>query len=413
MKQLVSTIAVFCTLFISTVAIAQPNQVAFTTAGVITTTYAPGQAYTFLHVAPGINAKVTILSYEGTGTLDDIDDNNLTMPAAFAPRIKVAANSFGAVNFKIEFVDAVSGTAKNFNSLATTLMDIDGTLNLIHEEDAVDLGGNVNYQFHDANPEIALTKTGTLYSVKNFGGIEYPGVDTSATKVKFTLIANNNRNWFTYKVGVYNTSGSEVTRQKGLYVVYNAKVVPVRYTTLNANTYENGVQVNWVTEFERDNSYFEVERSFDGSSFTTVGMVLDAENVVNNSRSYRFKDNAAILKSKSIVYYRLKQVDVNGTITYSSVVAAKLKVNGSNNIQLFPNPVVNQTTITFKSDANAMSTIQIVGISGQVVKTLSVSSKAGINNIGLNDLENLAAGNYIIVVKQNAEVIGTQKMNKL
>ncbi len=95
-------------------------------------------------------------------------------------------------------------------------------------------------------------------------------------------------------------------------------VIPLsaKYAEFKALATERSVLLNWTTEQELNNSHFEVERSFDGKTFTNIGIVLDGfEN--GNRKYYAFKDNATCLQENSVVYYRLKQVDINGTITYS------------------------------------------------------------------------------------------------
>jgi hypothetical protein len=411
MKKLLIGLALILVVKTTTAQV-NTNAVSFTTNATLSTNFGVGQSYIFADVANGTQAKVTILELNGGASLEMIDDNNLTMPAAFAPRITVPGNSVGSVKFKIEFLEKNNLTPKPVLGLSTTLMDIDGTTNQFYEFDAIDMGGNTSGQFHDASPEIALTKVNNNYSLKNFAGIEYVGVDTAALKVKYTVTANNQRNWFEYTVGVDNRSADAITRQKGLYVFYYTSALPVRYTNITAKTYDNGVIVNWATEYERENSHFEVERSFDRASFTTVGLVLDAMSATGSNKNYAFKDNAAVLKSKDVVYYRLKQVDLNGKVTYSSVIAVKLKVQTAVSVSVFPSPVVNNATVSFNTADNGTASVQVIALNGQVVKTTNLSVTKGVNNVALNNLENLAAGAYLVVVKQNSTVLGTTKITK-
>jgi|GEM_PF-4283720 hypothetical protein len=77
------------------------------------------------------------------------------------------------------------------------------------------------------------------------------------------------------------------------------------------------------------NAYYEVEQSFDNSNFKTVGLVLDGFDIQNSDKkSYKFKDdNVMALKDKTVVYYRLKQIDTNGVVTNSDVMTVKLENN--------------------------------------------------------------------------------------
>jgi hypothetical protein len=199
------------------------------------------------------------------------------------------------VEFKIEYFAGISSTPKVLAMVAATAMDIDGPTGVMYEKDALNMGNGSVLSYQTSPLAINVVQNATEYLATNVAGIEYTGVDTTAKQVIFILM-NTSLSSFTYRAGVNNLSSSSITLQKGIYFKgFNYSSLPVRYTNFSGSTYTNGVQLSWITEYERDNSHFEVERSFDRTSFSTIGMLLDAENVVNNSKSYHFKDNAAIL----------------------------------------------------------------------------------------------------------------------
>ena len=77
----------------------------------------------------------------------------------------------------------------------------------------------------------------------------------------------------------------------------------------------NKVKVFWTTAYEKDNGYFDIQRSADGVIFTSIGRVPG----VNHSgilTDYIFYDNNSL---KGISFYRLKQVDVDGKFSYSPI----------------------------------------------------------------------------------------------
>jgi hypothetical protein len=89
----------------------------------------------------------------------------------------------------------------------------------------------------------------------------------------------------------------------------------------------NTVTLSWVTgqNVEADNSHFEVEQSFDNTTFKTIGLVLDGFDLGTAEKSFKFKDNSAMLQGKTNVYYRIKQVDVNGNVKYITIIGVKLQ----------------------------------------------------------------------------------------
>jgi len=80
------------------------------------------------------------------------------------------------------------------------------------------------------------------------------------------------------------------------------------------------VDVTWRTASERNNSHFVVERAAQGKdSFIALGRVEGSG--TSGARSYSFRDDKAAATQASTLYYRLRQVDLDGTQTYSPVVA--------------------------------------------------------------------------------------------
>ncbi len=368
--------------------------------------------YKFVGVANGTSAVVTIVSTTGGATVEMLDDNDLTKPEAFSPRIYVPAFSDGMVEFKIEYFSGNSNNPKVLASLSATAMDIDGTTSVRYERDALNMGTGSVLSYQSNTLEISVAQTGNEFLATNIAGVEYPGVDTTAKQVMFTL-SNTNISSFTYKVGVNNLSNTGDSRQKGIYFKgFNYSTLAVKYANFSASIYNNGVQLNWVTEYESQNDYFEVQRSFDGTNFNTIGLVLDAESTVNNYTNYRFKDNASILAQKDVIYYRLKQIDKNGSFTYSTTIAVRLKAKEGVKIQTWPNPFTQKIVIGFTATNAVQAVVKLINANGQVVLTQQSQANKGYNNLVITNVSQLTAGTYIAQIIVNNEVIGSQKIIK-
>ncbi|MEP7237787.1 MAG: T9SS type A sorting domain-containing protein [Ferruginibacter sp.] len=95
----------------------------------------------------------------------------------------------------------------------------------------------------------------------------------------------------------------------------------------------NKVKVFWTTEYEKDNSYFDIERSADGVNFTATGRV-PGQNQHGILLDYYFYDYNAM---KGISYYRLKQVDIDGNFSYSPIERVGYSATG-NSVDVYPNP---------------------------------------------------------------------------
>lgn len=98
-----------------------------------------------------------------------------------------------------------------------------------------------------------------------------------------------------------------------------AAPLPVELVAFEAKRTSNGVQCSWKTASEKNNSHFEVERSLNGRQFEKVGKIVGA-GASTGSHSYNLHDAQA---PNSTLYYRLRQVDFDGTATYSPVVVVQ------------------------------------------------------------------------------------------
>ena len=107
----------------------------------------------------------------------------------------------------------------------------------------------------------------------------------------------------------------------------------VEYASLSANATDKAVFINWVTVSEQNNSHFEVERSLDMKSFKTVAMVLDGFTATGTTgKTYKFKEDAGVVRNGKTVYYRLKQIDTDNKINYSVVMAVQM----NSTVTIFP-----------------------------------------------------------------------------
>jgi hypothetical protein len=163
-------------------------------------------------------------------------------------------------------------------------------------------------------------------------------------------------------------------------------------------TNRNETELHWRTATEVNNDHFDIERSLDGSTFIKLGSV--ASKSINSSSTfaldYAYTDD--VNGMKGVIYYRLKQVDKDGTYTYSSVISVRKKDKNIETIQVFPNPV-NGDHINLKIGLNTTQSVQvrIIGISGSVMhKGVPVKLFAGTNWLKINDAVSLPKGTYII-----------------
>ncbi|WP_345222855.1 PA14 domain-containing protein [Hymenobacter koreensis] len=139
--------------------------------------------------------------------------------------------------------------------------------------------------------------------------------------------------------------------------------LPISLTRFAGRSINTGVELTWQTAQERDNSHFEVERSADGRSYATLGRVAGNGNS-SNPRSYRYLDTEALAGSG---YYRLRQVDFDGTATYYGPVAVQTARGGRLEATVFPNPSRGDFVLRLSEPVAAATQLHIVDMRGRRV----------------------------------------------
>lgn len=135
--------------------------------------------------------------------------------------------------------------------------------------------------------------------------------------------------------------------------------VPLNLISFDAAIISGKVKLNWITENEINVTGFEIERSFNGSQFTTIGM-LNGRNL-SGQNNYHFYDNSNV---NGIVFYRLKLKNENGSYRYSNIKSVNLKL--ADELKVFPT-IVSDQIFVFHAKAMAGAIIEIYSVDGRRV----------------------------------------------
>ncbi|REA63754.1 hypothetical protein DSL64_04815 [Dyadobacter luteus] len=175
--------------------------------------------------------------------------------------------------------------------------------------------------------------------------------------------------------------------------------LPVRLVSFNAKAVDNGVQLDWRTTDEVNNSHFTVQRSEDGVKFEDVA-VVDAKGN-KELATYQILDKEP-LKGQS--YYRLKQTDMDGTFTNSRIVTVKLGEALGMQLMIHPNPVSDQINFSFTGKGAFNGDLNYVIYNKEGVSLFS--GKGSLDKIGgqaSSILPNLKTGLYMIRISNNTD----------
>jgi len=174
-------------------------------------------------------------------------------------------------------------------------------------------------------------------------------------------------------------------------------VVPVELVSFTANIAKGTAVLSWKTATENNNSGFEVERSLDGKNFAKVGFVR-GHGTTTKMNTYTFSDK---LQNSGEFYYRLKQIDFNGTYKYSDVVKANSMVPKTFSLsQNYPNPFNPTTVINYDLPVASKVVLKVYDILGNEVATLVNKEEAAgsyqivFNSVNSANNKQLSSGVY-------------------
>lgn len=180
-------------------------------------------------------------------------------------------------------------------------------------------------------------------------------------------------------------------------------VLPVTITEFKGRHISNGNELTWKTENESNFRQYDVERSTDGSRFTTLATVS-----ATGAGYYSFTDNNVIATSN---YYRLRLVNANGSYSYSNTVLLK-QTNSLSVSSVHPNPFVSSISLELTAIANEPVRLVLVDEKGKQVAQKVFVANAGRNVARLTNLEHLSAGIYLLQIITGSDVL-QQKLVKL
>ena len=177
--------------------------------------------------------------------------------------------------------------------------------------------------------------------------------------------------------------------------------LPVELTYFSAEADGNRITLNWQTASETNNSHFLVQRRTDKGDFENVGR-KEGFGTSYEAHTYRFQDRVS---AQGTVYYRLKQVDFDGSFEYSDIKAVK-----GNNTQkalalsitgIYPNPFIGQLRMQVSGADDQAITLQLRSISGNLHQQKRLSGARTENEVTWRGLANLPSGTYVLTAQTN------------
>lgn len=169
---------------------------------------------------------------------------------------------------------------------------------------------------------------------------------------------------------------------------YVSTILPVSLLYFNAHVDAGKVILNWATSSEINHQSFSVERSNDDDNFQTLDVLATKSSEAGHS--YTCTDNTPLNGNN---FYRLKQTDKDGTVTYYSVI--KVAINSEVPVRIYPNPVKD---ILHINGVVRNAEVMIMNTAGEIVSKKILSDADELN------LQTLNKGTYFIRIKTSNNI---------
>lgn len=177
-------------------------------------------------------------------------------------------------------------------------------------------------------------------------------------------------------------------------------LLPVKLVSFTAALNTSNIDLKWITASEKNVSHFVIEKSLDGKVYADAGIVFATGNTAETT-NYSFSDKNIDVTKQSVVYYRLRSVDIDGKSELSYIRSVRLGKVAEQKLAVttYPNPVANELRVTIPASwQNKKVSYEVYSNMGQVALKNIVPAASQTESL---QLTNLAKGFY--VVKVNCE----------
>lgn len=339
-----------------------------------------------LDTATGVLTATFITIDRTTG---DIPDNPLT---GFLPPNVTAPEGDGYLNYSVHLKTGIADGTRVSNS-ASIIFDnnepivTNAWVNIIDNNNP---SSNLNNATLVGDTTIRIVSTGTdaasgvenykLFASENGGSYKQIGMISDTVLYH----AKPNTTYQFYIAAVDSVGNVEIKAAGAEASITTTTPLPVKMLPLTGKAEGKANKLNWTTVSEINNKGFVIERSYDGRSFTTVGIVATKALNGNSTQTinYEFIDN----QPYSQTFYRLKQVDIDGRYSYSNTIELKSQIAA---LSIYPNPASGSIHI---ETSKKITAINILEITGKSVKKLFPSSN------GNYDISSLSPGVYFFEI---------------
>ena len=177
-------------------------------------------------------------------------------------------------------------------------------------------------------------------------------------------------------------------------------ILPVHLISFQGNMNRNNKAIlEWKVENNETVDQFEVQRSYNGNEFKTVGIVFASEKM--GTEDYMFYET---INNFDKVMYRLKMIGKGNDVSYSKILVFQSKITITNNIRIIGNPVNDKLTFSYTASAAQLVDVKVYDMSGRMMLNNRLNSLEGTNLISFSLASTFKPSMYLVEVNNGTDI---------
>ena len=206
------------------------------------------------------------------------------------------------------------------------------------------------------------------------------------------LIMGSNNNY------PFVTSSNAQSFNNRFYIVYQQTVLPMDFINVKAYHTNGSIIVDWITQ-ESNINFYNVEYSTNGQTFIKIATIKATGASLSSLQNYKYNHTAS---QNGTNYYRIKSVDISGSIKYSSVVSVAISNTTITSITVYPNPIKNdKITVQFNNINKGTYNISVINMLGQTTYSTVQYHNGGSSSYQLMLPKSITKGTYQLNIEND------------
>ncbi len=240
-------------------------------------------------------------------------------------------------------------------------------------------------------------KSYTLYVSTN--GVSFYILKSGITRTDTTIRLSPDSSYCFFVLATDSVGNTETLRQSEIKcTIVSGGPLPVTWLYFKGTNQGKDNLLEWATASEQNTKEFILERSVTGNIFNAIATIKAAGNS-SNTKIYPYKDANIDKLNSNVFFYRVKQIDVNGSFKYSNIVRLNYDLKDVPKSIVYPNPTQGLITVTI-GDRKLLGTIAtVLDVNGRILQQVKITAQSQSFNFS-----SYTNGTYLIRL-ENKEVL--------